>query len=54
MGMEEDQEAWSAHHCQPLDHHRMDHCQHVCQLLQHWGQLPQLVVESPWPRLDQP
>jgi hypothetical protein len=37
MGVEEDQEARSAHQCQPLDLQRMDHRQHVCQLLQHLG-----------------
>jgi hypothetical protein len=31
--MEEDQEAQSAHHCQPLNLQRIDHRQHVCQLL---------------------
>jgi hypothetical protein len=29
MGVEEDQEARGAHHCQPLDLQRMDHYQHV-------------------------
>jgi hypothetical protein len=52
--MEEDQEARSAHHRQPLDLQQMDHRQYVCQLLQHLGQLPQLVVESPRPGLSQP
>jgi hypothetical protein len=52
--MEEDQEAQSAHHCQPQDLQQMDHRQHVCQLLQHLGQLPQLAAESPRPRLGQP
>jgi hypothetical protein len=60
VGVEEDQEVQSAHHCQPLDPKRMDHRQHVCQLLQHLGQPPhsgqllQLAAESPRPGLSQP
>jgi hypothetical protein len=54
MGVEEDQEARSAHHRQPLNLQRMDHHQHVCQLQQHLGQLSHLAVESTRPGLDQP
>jgi hypothetical protein len=54
VSVEEDLEAWSAHHCQPLDLQRMDHRQHVCQLLQHLGQLSQLAVESLRPGISHP